>query len=253
MRAILTIRRPDSKELLLLGFVLFAAVLELIKYVFYFGKAVPLSFYWILVDWSIWLVLFKSMTLVDGKLKRRKVQTLTRGVLFALVIPLIQILIASIVFSILNGESFQTASDIGKTISKRYMQYALISGLGYSLFFSIKSDSRQKKLKSNLICFQDGSQKYFLKPHEIISVSSAKNYVVLNTDSKQLLIRSTLTQINEQLKDSGFIRVSRSTLVNKQYLKELMKLNEKAYQITLSSGKCYRVGPTYLSSVLARI
>ncbi len=77
----------------------------------------------------------------------------------------------------------------------------------------------------------------FLKPGEVVWVEAADNYVVLHlASSERLMVRETLTALEERLGLTGFARVNRSAVVNLHEVKELQPTLHGDYTVVLRDG-----------------
>jgi two-component system LytT family response regulator len=77
----------------------------------------------------------------------------------------------------------------------------------------------------------------FLKPEEIVWVEAADNYVVLHLVShERLMVRETLSALEERLGTTNFARVNRSAIVHLQQVKELQPTLHGDYTVVLRDG-----------------
>jgi two-component system LytT family response regulator len=76
----------------------------------------------------------------------------------------------------------------------------------------------------------------FLKPDEIIWVEAADNYVLLHLASSQLIVRETMSALEERFGTQNFVRVNRSALVNLDQIKELQPTFHGDYVVLLRDG-----------------
>ena len=77
----------------------------------------------------------------------------------------------------------------------------------------------------------------FLKPEEIVWVEAADNYVVLHLAShERLMVRETLSAVEERLGAASFARVNRSAIVNLHEVKELQPTAHGDYSVVLRDG-----------------
>jgi len=76
-----------------------------------------------------------------------------------------------------------------------------------------------------------------VKTDQIEYVESAGNYVVLHAGKENHVVRETLTALEEKLDPRQFIRISRSTLVKADQIKEIQPLFKGDHAIVLHSGK----------------
>jgi two-component system LytT family response regulator len=76
----------------------------------------------------------------------------------------------------------------------------------------------------------------FVKLEDIDYIESAHNYVELHVDKQSHLLRETLNSIEARLPAEKFVRISRSTIVNIEKIKELQPLFYGEYAVTLHNG-----------------
>lgn len=83
------------------------------------------------------------------------------------------------------------------------------------------------------ITVQDGSKVLFIPIEEIIYFKASHKYVEVHTQSNMYLITKTLNELEEKL-ESNFTRIHRSTLVQQQYIKEVIKHEDGNHSIRLN-------------------
>lgn len=76
----------------------------------------------------------------------------------------------------------------------------------------------------------------FLKPEEITHVEAAGNYVVLHAGKEQHILRETLSAMETRLTPAGFMRISRSVLVNLTCLREIQSVSPGRHSLLLKNG-----------------
>jgi two-component system LytT family response regulator len=76
----------------------------------------------------------------------------------------------------------------------------------------------------------------FLKPEEIDHIEAAGNYLVLHTGKERHIARETMTAMETRLAGAGFMRISRSVIVNLHRIRELEPQGSSAYCVVLKSG-----------------
>lgn len=76
----------------------------------------------------------------------------------------------------------------------------------------------------------------FLKPDEISRVEAAGNYVVLHAGKDQHILRETISAMETRLTPAGFMRVSRSVLVNLACIREIQPAGSGRYSLLLKTG-----------------
>ena len=78
-------------------------------------------------------------------------------------------------------------------------------------------------------------------------------YVVLHTGGKELLHRSSLTEMEAKLDPRHFIRIHRSAIVNLARIAHLEAISHGEFEVVLKSGKRVRLSRTYRGPVEQRL
>ena len=76
----------------------------------------------------------------------------------------------------------------------------------------------------------------FLKPGEIERVEAAGNYVLLHSGKEQHIIRETISAMEARLAPAGFMRISRSVVVNLACIREIQPAGSGRYSLLLKNG-----------------
>ncbi len=76
----------------------------------------------------------------------------------------------------------------------------------------------------------------FVRAAEIDHVEAAGNYLVLHCAQERQIVRETMAALLKKLEDSGFMRISRSSLVNLSRIKELQPMGAGHYCVILKTG-----------------
>ncbi|WNG43927.1 response regulator transcription factor [Archangium minus] len=83
----------------------------------------------------------------------------------------------------------------------------------------------------------------------ITHVEAEANYVRVHTGGEQLVMRETLTHLEERLDPRRFLRIHRSVLVNLDHVRELEPLSQGEYLLSLSGGVALRTGRAHRARV----
>jgi hypothetical protein len=105
------------------------------------------------------------------------------------------------------------------------------------------------------ILAQDGNRSVLLRPHEIDWVEAAGDYVRVHIGVRRLLIRTTMRRFAAQLAEYGHVRIHRSTVVNVDRVREVVRQGNNQYLVHLNNGTTLRASRNYsdkLKDVLAR-
>jgi len=76
----------------------------------------------------------------------------------------------------------------------------------------------------------------FLRLTDIDLAEAADNYVKLSVGNETHMLRETMNALEEKLPPDRFVRISRSTIVNIESIKELHPMFHGEYMVTLQNG-----------------
>jgi two-component system LytT family response regulator len=76
----------------------------------------------------------------------------------------------------------------------------------------------------------------FLKPDEIDHLEAAGNYVVLHAGKERHILRETTAAMEARLTPAGFMRLSRSLIVNLSRIREVQPVGPSQYSVLLKNG-----------------
>lgn len=76
----------------------------------------------------------------------------------------------------------------------------------------------------------------FVRPQEIDHIEAAGNYLILHVGKERHMIRETMNAMEARLADAGFMRLSRSCIVNLARIRELQALAAGEYCVLLHTG-----------------
>jgi two-component system, LytTR family, response regulator len=91
----------------------------------------------------------------------------------------------------------------------------------------------------------------FLSPEEVVSVRAQGSCVLLQHDSGSYLLRESISTMAEKMVPFGFIRIHRSTLVNRRFVKEIRPFLTGEYGLRMETGKEFIVTRTYKKNLRA--
>ena len=87
------------------------------------------------------------------------------------------------------------------------------------------------------LAVKSGGRIRILRTADIVWIESAHNYIEIHEDKQSHLLRDTISAIEQKLPPDKFVRISRSTIVNVEKIKELEPLFYGEYTVTLHNGK----------------
>jgi DNA-binding LytR/AlgR family response regulator len=86
----------------------------------------------------------------------------------------------------------------------------------------------------------------FIDPDNVVAVRAEGNYVsMLQRDSGSHWLRESISVMAEKLNRYGFVRISRSFLVNAAFVEEIQPWSTGEYVLRVKGGKEYTVTRTY--------
>ena len=91
--------------------------------------------------------------------------------------------------------------------------------------------------------FQNASTTVNLAQSEILYFEGQANYLAIHTTGGQYRMRSTMSGVEEELKNSGFLRIHKGFLVNLEHIRIL-----KTEELELDNGEILPIGKSYSES-----
>lgn len=101
------------------------------------------------------------------------------------------------------------------------------------------------------IVFKSRGRILFLPVSEIRLIGAEENYVRLHTRDETHLLRETMAGLEQRLDPQVFLRVHRSSIVNLQYVREMLIENEGDASAILTDGRRVPVSRGYRSRIQA--
>jgi DNA-binding LytR/AlgR family response regulator len=87
----------------------------------------------------------------------------------------------------------------------------------------------------------------FVRTKEIEWCQACENYIQLHSGRQSHLLRGTMMQMENQLDPSRFVRISRSAIVNLDFVQEIRSVPTRGRVVRLLSGTEINVGREYRS------
>ena len=116
-----------------------------------------------------------------------------------------------------------------------YLQAKRAGALGQRLESLLASAAPTPRVPERLTVKADG-RLVFVKPEDIVWIEAADNYVVLHLKDDRLMLRDTLSSLEERLGTTSFARVNRSAIVHLDQIKELQPTFHGDYVVILRPG-----------------
>jgi two-component system LytT family response regulator len=112
-----------------------------------------------------------------------------------------------------------------------------------ALLADVRPEPKSKYLQR--IAVKSSGRVVFVKVDDIDWIEAADNYVSLHVASEEHLHRETMSALEGQLSPDKFMRISRSTIVNMDRIKELQPLFHGEYAVVLRSGAKLTLSRSY--------
>ena len=137
---------------------------------------------------------------------------------------------------------FVTAHDELVYDSFKYHPFAFVRKkyLEDELRAVLKDCQKEIDGRSRRFVFQNGGQTINLAQSEILYFEGQANYLAIHTTGDEYRMRSTMTAVEKELENSGFLRIHKGFLVNLAHIKIL-----KSENLELDNGELLPIGKSY--------
>lgn len=112
-------------------------------------------------------------------------------------------------------------------------------------FQALLETLRERNKYPDRLVFKLNGKVIFLRPESIDFVEADGNYVKLHAGRETHHVRDTMSSIETQLSPGKFVRISRSTIVNLDRIKELQPLFYGDYVVILQDGAKLNLSRNY--------
>jgi two-component system LytT family response regulator len=133
-----------------------------------------------------------------------------------------------------DRERFQKAMNRARKLLAQRQTGELSRHLS-SLLTDLKTEKAEPKYLDRLAVKTEGRVLFF-KTDEIDWIEAADNYVSIHVGSDEHLHRETMSSLETKLSPSRFLRISRSTIVNVERIKEMQPMFHGDYVVILKNG-----------------
>lgn len=106
---------------------------------------------------------------------------------------------------------------------------------------------------TNRLMVAVGAKQLIVQLSEVEWFGSAANYVVVNWDGREGLIRKTLQALEQELDPMTFARVHRTTIANLSMVNATQSLSDGSWRLRMASGAELVASRTYRSQILGRL
>ena len=111
------------------------------------------------------------------------------------------------------------------------------------LFEYVKNSNRN--LTKDKLAIKLGNKVSFLKMKEIKYIIASGYYAEIYTNDKKHLLRESLTNLTKRLDPNQFIRIHRSTIINIDFISELIHTNFGEVDLKTTDNRLFRISRSY--------
>ncbi len=99
------------------------------------------------------------------------------------------------------------------------------------------------------LAIRDGDRTVRLDPGEIRWIDAAGDYLCIHAGGETLVLRATMREMEQRLDPRRFLRIHRSTIVNRDCVRELRPHVNGEYFLTLEGGQTLKLSRSYKDKV----
>ncbi|MBP92843.1 MAG: DNA-binding response regulator [Flavobacteriaceae bacterium] len=114
-------------------------------------------------------------------------------------------------------------------------------------FVNTKNDNQNKKTKFPI---KLGNKVVFIDSSEIKYIIASGYYAEIHTEDKKHLLRESLNNLTEELDASKFVRIHRSTIINLDFIKELIHSNYGEIDVKMNDNNLFRISRSFKKDFL---
>lgn len=100
---------------------------------------------------------------------------------------------------------------------------------------------------------RQGNKTYIVDPRNILYISASGYYAELFTSEKKHVLRESLNNLEEILDPSSFVRVHRSTIINLNFVKEIIHSDYAEIDARMEDDKLIRISKSHKKEFLEKI
>ena len=231
------------------------AVAQAAHFYFYFDQPSLISIKWSIKGSIIWALLLFLVVRLDAHYSTERLPNWSWVMLWiamALFCSAAQVFIAVFMDFLLGTASRPLKADFLHLYNKRWLQNLLVFGLFFAWWQHARRGITETKERSDAdqkIKLIDDDGLHLVSPSEISHLEALGNYVSVQVADKTHIVRSTLTAFERELEQYGFLRISRSALVNTARVNSVIKSDTGQPILVLQGGQELAVGRTFKQAV----
>jgi len=102
---------------------------------------------------------------------------------------------------------------------------------------------------SDVVKIRDGSSYYFISTKDIIWIEAAGDYSLIHSLGSELAVRQTISALEKDLKNFGFLRVHRSAIVAINHISSVKRLAKGEAHISMADNTIIKSSRSYRDQI----
>ncbi|WP_223115305.1 LytR/AlgR family response regulator transcription factor [Hanstruepera ponticola] len=111
----------------------------------------------------------------------------------------------------------------------------------------------EKQNKTTKFPIKLGNKVVFIDSSEIKYIIASGYYAEIHTENKKHLLRESLNNLTEELNASKFVRIHRSTIINLDFIKELIHSNYGEIDVKMNDNNLFRISRSFKKEFLNKM
>ena len=132
-----------------------------------------------------------------------------------------------------------------------YFKIKRSSEFSDQLMKMVKDFQRPSSQFLTLIKITDRGREHDVDLDDVLYIEATGNYVTLHQQEGQHLYRTPLSNIETQLNPKDFLRIHRSIIINKNYVRKCVYTNNNEYEFVMKNDKILFSGRSYKDEIVA--
>ncbi len=139
-------------------------------------------------------------------------------------------------------------ASIEKVLS--HFQAQKTASFNKKLMRMIKDFDRPKNEFLDHVVIADKGWEHNVNFDEVLYFEANGNYLNLKTTTKTYLYRSTMNAISERINPEEFIRIHRSIIVNRRYIRKCTYMSNNEYEFKMKDGTSLQSGRSFKKEIM---
>lgn len=98
-----------------------------------------------------------------------------------------------------------------------------------------------------------GNKTIFIKSKDIMYIVADRYYAEIHTEKNKHIIRQSLSGLMDMLDSNKFSRIHRSTIINIEFIQEIIHSDYSEIDIKMNNGNMFRVSRSYKKELLSQL